>query len=58
MCVCVSTARVCAHLTETLGSCVTPQVMKALVPLMTLWSCGGVVMRVRAEGQDGGKEKA
>lgn len=40
--------RTCPHLTVTLGSCVTPQVMTALVPLMTLWSCGGVVIRVRA----------
>lgn len=46
------------YLTVTLGSWVTPQVMKALVPLMTLWSCGGVVIRVRAEEQKGGKEKS
>lgn len=26
--------------------------MKALVPLMTLWSCGGVVIRVRADGTE------
>lgn len=32
----------------TLGSRVTPQVITALVPLMTLWSCGALVMRVRA----------
>lgn len=38
------------HLTSTLGSWVTPQLMEALVPLMTLWSCGGSVMRVRAVG--------
>lgn len=39
----------CHHyLTVTLGSWVTPQVITALVPLMTLWSCGGLVMRVRA----------
>lgn len=39
----------CNHyLTVTLGSWVTPQVITALVPLMTLWSCGGLVMRVRA----------
>ena len=38
----------CHYLTVTLGSWVTPQVMTALVPLMTLWSCGGLVMRVRA----------
>lgn len=36
------------YLIITLGSCVTPQVIMALVPLMTLWSCGGVVIRVRA----------
>lgn len=36
------------YLTVTLGSWVTPQVITALVPLMTLWSCGGLVMRVRA----------
>lgn len=36
------------YLTVTLGSCVTPHVITALVPLMTLWSCGGLVMRVRA----------
>lgn len=36
------------HLTVTLESWVTPHVMTALVPLMTLWSCGGLVMRVRA----------
>lgn len=36
------------YLIITLGSCVTPQVMMALVPLITLWSCGGVVIRVRA----------
>lgn len=36
------------YLMVTLGSWVTPQVMTALVPLMTLWSCGGLVMRVRA----------
>lgn len=38
------------HLTSTLGSWVTPQLMMALVPLMTLWSCGGSVMRVLAAG--------
>lgn len=38
------------HLTSTLGSWVTPQLMTALVPLMTLWSCGGSVIRVRAAG--------
>ena len=37
-----------SYLTVTLGSCVTPQVITALVPLITLWSCGGVVIRVRA----------
>lgn len=37
-----------SYLTVRLGSCVTPQVRIALVPLMTLWSCGGVVIRVRA----------
>lgn len=36
------------YLMVTLGSWVTPQVITALVPLMTLWSCGGFVMRVRA----------
>lgn len=36
------------HLTVTLVSWVTPHVMTAFVPLMTLWSCGGLVMRVRA----------
>lgn len=36
------------YLTATLGSCVTPQAMMALVPLITLWSCGGVVILVRA----------
>lgn len=36
------------YLIVTLGSWVTPQVITALVPLMTLWSCGGLVMRVRA----------
>lgn len=39
------------YLMVTLGSWVTPQLREALVPLMTLWSCGGVVMRVRAAGQ-------
>ena len=28
--------------------------MEAWVPLMTLWSWGGLVMRVRAERQQGG----
>ena len=36
------------YLMVTLGSWVTPQLITALVPLMTLWSCGGFVMRVRA----------
>lgn len=39
------------YLTVTLGSWVTPHTMEAWVPLMTLWSCGGLVMRVRAVGQ-------
>lgn len=38
----------------TRGSWVTPHTMEAWVPLMTLWSCGGLVMRVRAERQQGG----
>lgn len=37
------------YLTSTLGSWVTPQLMTALVPLMTLWSCGGSVIRVLAQ---------
>lgn len=36
------------HLTVTLVSWVTPHDMTAFVPLMTLWSCGALVMRVRA----------
>lgn len=36
------------YLTVTLGSWVTPHTMEAWVPLMTLWSWGGLVMRVRA----------
>lgn len=39
------------YLTVTLGSWVTPHTMEAWVPLMTLWSCGGLVMRVRAVRQ-------
>lgn len=35
----------------TRGSWVTPHTMEAWVPLMTLWSWGGLVMRVRAGGQ-------
>ena len=48
------------YLIITLGSCVTPQVIIALVPLITLWSCGGVVIRVRAgatKGRHEGKAK-
>lgn len=37
------------YLTITRGSWLTPHTMDAWVPLMTLWSCGGLVMRVRAE---------
>lgn len=37
------------YLTVTRGSWLTPHTMEAWVPLMTLWSCGGLVMRVRAE---------
>lgn len=42
------------YLTVTLGSWVTPHTMEAWVPLMTLWSWGGLVMRVRAarQGED------
>lgn len=40
--------RSCPHRTVTLGSWVTPQVITALVPLITLWSWGGVVILVRA----------
>jgi hypothetical protein len=47
VCVCVCACK--PHLTVTLGSCVTPQVNTALVPLMTLWSWGGVLIRVRAK---------
>lgn len=41
------------YLTVTRGSWVTPHTMEAWVPLMTLWSWGGLVMRVRAERQQG-----
>lgn len=37
----------------TRGSWATPHTMEACVPLMTLWSWGGLVMRVRAERQQG-----
>lgn len=40
-----------AYLMVTRGSCVAPHTMEAWVPLMTLWSWGGLVMRVRAERQ-------
>lgn len=39
------------YLTVTLGSWVTPHTMEAWVPLMTLWSWGGFVIRVRAVRQ-------
>ena len=42
------------YLMVTRGSWVTPHTMEAWVPLMTLWSCGGLVMRVRAERQQRG----
>lgn len=41
------------YLTVTRGSWVTPHTMEAWVPLMTLWSWGGLVMRVRAERGQG-----
>lgn len=37
----------------TRGSWVTPHTMEAWVPLMTLWSWGGLVMRVRAARRQG-----
>lgn len=46
------------HLTATLGSCVTPHVIMALVPLMTFWSCGGIVIRVRAVEVEGNKKQS
>lgn len=41
------------YLMVTRGSWATPHTMEAWVPLMTLWSWGGLVMRVRAERQQG-----
>lgn len=41
------------YLMVTRGSWATPQTMEAWVPLMTLWSWGGLVIRVRAERQQG-----
>lgn len=40
----------------TRGSWATPHTMEAWVPLMTLWSWGGLVMRVRAGRQQAGSE--
>lgn len=37
----------------TRGSWAAPHTMEAWVPLMTLWSWGGLVMRVRAGRQQG-----